>query len=67
MKVKITDLAIEMELKNPATFRVQNNKNETQGFFSIDKTHVIWRKAQQQPKNRTKITWEHFIKYMESL
>ncbi len=68
MKVAIKDIGVELSLKTkPMEIEVQDKEGKTKGTLSVNKAHVMWRKARHAQKNSIKVTWEDFIKYMESL
>ncbi len=67
MKVSISKLAVEMELKNKETcFDIYDNQGAPLGKLLINRGYLSWRKPNHRKVNDKRITWEDFIEYMEA-
>ncbi|RMF81204.1 MAG: hypothetical protein D6744_07435 [Planctomycetota bacterium] len=68
MNVRIKKFEIEMELKNKGVeLEIRDTKNVFLGDLVVTKTKLIWCRGKTSPKNGKGITWDKFIKYMETL
>jgi hypothetical protein len=68
MKVIITELNVEQELKNSGMqIDVYSpNGEERLGDLTITKTKLIWCAGKIHKKNGVEVTWKEFIDWMES-
>lgn len=67
MKVSIKDLSVAMEIKNNGLeLDIADGKNNRLGDLAITKVGMTWCKGKVQRKNGIQISWDDFIKYMES-
>ncbi len=68
MKVIITELNVEQELKNNGMqIDVYSpNGEERLGDLTITKTKLIWCAGKIHKKNGVEVTWKEFIDWMES-
>ncbi len=66
MKVKISDLGIELEVKTKGTtFSVHKpNGKDFQGSLQVTKSGLTWYKGKKQTGNN--VNWNEFIKWIES-
>lgn len=68
MKVIITELNVEQELKNSGMqIDVYSpSGDERLGDLTITKTKLIWCAGKIHKKNGVEVTWKQFIDWMES-
>ena len=69
MKVNITKLDIEHEIKNKGIqldIRKTGKGAARLGDLTITKTKLIWCPGQVHKKNGIEVTWDEFIKWMET-
>ena len=67
MKVTIKNLSVEMEVKNKGVeFDVYDNKDTFRGDMIVTKSGLTWCKGKTAKRNGFKVSWEDFIKWMES-
>jgi hypothetical protein len=67
MKVSVKDLAVTMEIKNKG-IELDVYDDETHlGDLVVTKSKLVWCKGKTAVGNGKHITWDKFIKYMESL
>lgn len=68
MKVSIKDFAVSMEIKNKGIeIDVSSNDGKHIGDLVVTKTGITWCKGKTTVENGANISWDDFIKYMESL
>ncbi len=67
MKAAIKDIGVDLILKTRTMdIEVRDNQDKPKGTISINKAHIIWRKARHGKGNAIKVTLEDFIEYMEA-
>jgi hypothetical protein len=67
MKVGIKSFDVEMDVKNNGVeFEVYDNDGTFRGDCVITKTSLIWCKGKTTRQKGMKVTWDDFIKWMES-
>lgn len=67
MKVGIKNLSVEMEVKNSGVeFDVYDNQDKFQGDMIVTKSGIVWCKGKTKKENGVKVSWDEFIKWMES-
>ncbi len=67
MKVSIKDFAVSMEIKNKGIeIDVSSNDGKHIGDLVVTKTGITWCKGKTTVENGVNISWDEFIKYMES-
>jgi hypothetical protein len=67
MKVSIKNFAITMEIKNKGIeIDVYSNSGDHLGDLIVTKTGLTWCKGRTRPDKGVKVSWDTFIKWMES-
>ncbi len=68
MRVHIKQFEVAMEIKtNGIELEVRTPDNQDQvGDLVITKTKLIWCRGQTTPEHGTEVTWDEFIKFMDS-
>lgn len=67
MKVSVKDFAISMEIKNKGIeLDVYDNAGKHLGDLVVTKTKLVWCKGKTGVANGEAISWQNFIKFMES-
>ena len=67
MRVSIKSFDVGMEVKNNGIeFEVYDNAGNFQGDCYLTKTGLIWCQGKKPKKNGVKVSWEDFIKWMNS-
>jgi hypothetical protein len=67
MKVSVKDFTITMEIKNKGIeLDVYDNSGKHLGDLVVTKTRLVWCKGKTLVENGKAVTWQNFIKYMES-
>jgi hypothetical protein len=67
MKVSIKRFDVEMAIKNNGIeLDVSNTDDSHRGDLVVTKTSLIWCPGKTARDNGKKVSWDDFIKYMES-
>jgi len=67
MKTFIKDLGCDLGIKNKGVeIDVSDTTNKHLGDLCITNTRLIWCKGKKKRENGTGVTWDRFIKWMES-
>ena len=67
MQVKIKDFTVDMEIKNKGMeIGVFSPQGKHRGDLIVTKTSLIWCSGRTSRKNGVKVSWNEFIKWMES-
>lgn len=67
MNVNIKNFDVKMEVKNKGIeLEVKNPSGKHIGDLVITKTRLEWCSGKTQPGNGKSVTWENFIKILES-
>jgi hypothetical protein len=68
MRVFITELSVEQELKNTGMqIDIYSPDGEERlGDLRVTKTKLLWCKGKKHTKNGTEVSWAKFIEWMES-
>jgi len=69
MKVSVKDFGLDMEVKNRGIELDVYDASGTRhrGDLVLTKTKLVWCKGKTARENGVHVTWDEFIKWMESL